>query len=173
MRTVSIPLVLSALTLCACSSGSSASRPAPVAPAAPSPGTGRTGDPPSPTGAAASARALPAGPPISFTIGCAADFLVGPFELARSGDTVGLAGTNRSVDGSQLCAPAAEWVDATGAVVAPAGFGCAEGPDATTSELTYEYSPDNGGNAANPVYLHIRREDPEGCVASEITLARR
>ena len=168
------PLALCALTLCsACGSGSSASPASPATNPAPPPASVRAGEPPSPTGAVASARPLPAGPPISLTIGCAADFLVGPFELARSGDTLALAGTNRSIDGQQVCAPAAEWVDATGAPIAVAGFGCAEGPEAVTSELTYEYSPDNGGNAANPVYLRIHREDPAGCPTSEITLARR
>jgi len=174
MHAALAPIVLAGLTLCsACSSASSASPASPATTTPPSPATVRTGEPPAPPGAVASARALPAGPPITFTIGCAADFLVGPFALERSGDTLALAGTNRSIDGQQVCAPAAEWVDATGAPVGVAGFGCAEGPDAITSELTYEYSPDNGGSGANPVYLHVHREDPAGCPSSEITLARR
>lgn len=119
------------------------------------------------------ALALPAGPPITLMVGCRFDAFVGPFALTRSGESVTLVGTSRSVDGSQICAPSVEWVDGAAAFVSVSGLGCAEGPAPTSSELVYEYSPDNGGAAANPVYLHLHREDLDGCVSAEVTLARR
>lgn len=41
---------------------------------------------------------------------------------------------------------------------------------ATPAESVYEYSPANGGSSANPVYLRIVREDPEGCAPVGLTL---
>ena len=124
-------------------------------------------------GTIGSALALPAGPGMTLQIGCEANVFVGPFVLTQRPETLTLVGTNRSVDGAQVCAPTAEWVDSAGAFVGTAGFGCPEGTAVTDSEISYEYSPDNGGNSATPVYLHIHREDPAGCPGAEITLARR
>ncbi|MBI5512893.1 MAG: hypothetical protein HY909_03950 [Deltaproteobacteria bacterium] len=132
-----------------------------------------TADPALAQGTLGAARPLPAGPAVVFALGCDANFFVGPFNFQRSGDAVRLATTVRSADGSQVCAPTAHWVDGSGAPVAVAGVGCAEGAAPVSSEITQDYSPDNGGSSANPVYLHVERHDPAGCVAVELTLARR
>lgn len=171
MSTFSHPLVLGFCALAFTACGTRAATPTP-SPSTPSAQPSASGEAPR-DGTIASARPLPAGPAITLQIGCEANVFVGPFELTQRPETITLVGTNRSLTGAQICAPGAEWVDGTGAFVGTAGLGCPEGTGVANSELSYEYSPDNGGSSANPVYLRIHREDPADCTHAEITLARR
>jgi hypothetical protein len=125
------------------------------------------------SGTLASARALSRGAPGGFTVGCRARFYVGAFRLERSGESVRIASTARSTTGAQSCGVTAAWVDAQDQVVAPAGFGCPEGDTPAQMDVAYEYSPANGGNSANPVYLRVVRDDPADCAPVTLSLTLR
>lgn len=124
-------------------------------------------------GTVGDARPLTRGAPSALTLGCRAQMYVGPFRLARSGESVRIASTARSLNGAQACGAQVSWVDAQDQFVSVAGIGCPEGDGTTPAESVYEYSPDNGGNGANPVYLRIARQDPEGCAPIGLTLSLR
>lgn len=74
------------------------------------------------------------------------------------------------VSGVQACGVQLTWVDTQDQTVGTAGIGCPEGEGAANAESVSEYSPDNGGSGANPVYLRIVREGPEGCPPVGLTL---
>jgi hypothetical protein len=159
-------IVMGVLVLAACQSGSPS---APVA--SPSPTATSAGGAQAPTqGTLRDARALTRGGPSAMTLGCRVHAYAGPFRLERSGQSVRIASAARSVSGAQACGVQLTWVDAQDQPVGTAGIGCPEGAATATAENVYEYSPDNGGSSANPVYLRIVREDPEGCPPVGLTL---
>lgn len=145
-----------------------AGSPAPVS--APSPATSSGGEQAPSQGTLRDARPLGRGAPSAMTLGCRVRMYVGPFRLERSGETVRIASAARSLTGAQACGVQASWVDGQDAFVSTAGIGCPEGEAAHQAESAYEYSPANGGNGANPVYLRIVREDAEGCAPVGLTL---
>ena len=107
------------------------------------------------------------------TLGCRVHMYIGPFRLERSGELVRVASVARSMTGAQACGVQVAWVDAQDQFVSTAGIGCAEGEAPAEAESVYEYSPANGGNGANPVYLRFVREDPEGCPPVGLNLTLR
>lgn len=76
----------------------------------------------------------------------------------------------RSVTGAQFCGVQLTWVDAQDQPVGTAGIGGPEGAATASAESVHEFSPDNGGSSAKPVFLRIVREDTEGCPPVGLTL---
>lgn len=150
-----------------CQSGATS----PGATPAPSPSSGGASAPTH--GTLRDARALGRGAPSAMTLGCRVHMYVGPFRLERSGESVRVASVARSMTGAQACGVQVTWVDAQDQFASTAGIGCPEGQATADAESVYEYSPANGGNGANPVYLRFVREDPEGCAPVGLTLTLR
>lgn len=107
------------------------------------------------------------------TVGCRAHFYVGPFRFNASGESALIHSSTRSVSGAQACGLLAAWVSGEDREVAVAGVGCPEGAAPAEMDITYEYSPANGGNDVNPVYLRFHREDPADCAPLALTLTLR
>lgn len=159
--------ILGVLVFTACQSGASS----PGAPPAASPSSGGESAPTQ--GTLRDARPLGRGAPSAMTLGCRALMYVGPFRLERSGESVRVASVARSMTGAQACGVQVSWVDAQDQFASTAGVGCPEGAAPAETESVYEYSPANGGNGANPVYLRFVREDPEGCAPVGLNLTLR
>lgn len=119
----------------------------------------------------ANARALRKGGAITFPLSCAGATYVGPFRFSKTPEELSISATARSPTGAQICF-GGEWLDASGAYVGGVGIGCVDGKHVADGKITFEYSPHNGGNGANPVYLVTRFTEPkpEGCPSGEVTL---
>ncbi len=118
----------------------------------------------------AESRPLPAGPAQTFTLGCHVSAFFGPFNLQQSGETLRIAATLQSANGSQVCQPFGEFVDGNNQNITTVTFNCAEGSAPVSTELSYQFTPSGEGNHANPVYLHLRRYEPESCTPVTLTL---
>lgn len=120
----------------------------------------------------ANARALTQGSPVTFELPCDAPVVLGPFRFTRDPEKLAVHARARSLQGEQICV-GGSWVKATGAPAGGAGVGCPEGPHEAIQDVEYEYSPGNGGNDGNPVFLRFAHEPPrpKGCATVSLTLA--
>lgn len=120
----------------------------------------------------ANARALRKGTPATFTLTCSATVYVGPFRFAKDPEKLLIDGKTRNASADQICV-GGEWLDGAGKVVGPSGLGCADGKGTGAGKPELEYSPANGGNGTNPVYLalHFSEPKPAGCPSIDIALS--
>lgn len=122
----------------------------------------------------ANARALSKTSPATFTIPCAGAMYIGPFRFTRDPETLALHSVAKSPSGAQICA-GGSWVDSSGTFSGTVGLGCPEAEKVAETDVTFEYSPGNGGNGTNPVYLMVKFDEakPAGCKSAEVTLSLR
>lgn len=120
----------------------------------------------------ANARALQKGAPATFTLTCSATVYVGPFRFTKDPEKLLIQGKTKNASTAQICV-GGEWLDGAGKVIGPSGIGCADGKAAAAGNPELEYSPGNGGNGANPVYLALRFSEPKpaGCPSIDVTLS--
>lgn len=121
----------------------------------------------------ANAKALVRGTPTTFTVPCTgAAVYVGPFTLAHDPQKLVLQAEVKGTGKGQVCTPDGQFVDAKDQSPRVAGLPCVEEGKAQAVKLEYEYSPGNGGNAANPVYWRVKQESakPAGCETVTVTL---
>lgn len=120
----------------------------------------------------ANARALRKGAPATFTLACSATVYVGPFRFTKDPEKLVLQGKAKNSSTAQICV-GGEWLDGTGKVLGPSGIGCADGKAAAEGKPELEYSPGNGGNGANPVYLALKFGEPKppGCPSIDVALS--
>lgn len=187
-----LALVVFALSLPAC--GETPERgalpvpaPAPVVPAAPAAPaahepTAAPTPPPAPaepqpdhtTPGLANARALPVGAEVAIDVTCeGGPMYLGPFAFTQHGQSVSF--TSWHTEDAQTCV-GGSWVDASGALVSVAGFGCADAGNRAESTNTFEYQPDNGGPNTTPVFLQLAftgdPTPPTTCPPSRVHVTR-
>lgn len=122
----------------------------------------------------ANARPLPRGTSTTFSVPCSgAPVIVGPFSLTHDPERLVVRADAKGSSLAQVCVPDGHWVDAAGENAVVAGIPCVEGGRTVSTNLEYEYSPGNGGNAVNPVYWRVKLVDPKpaGCDTVTVTLA--
>jgi hypothetical protein len=150
--------------------------PAPAPPAEPAPAV----PPPSPgpqpdhaTPGLANARALPVGAEVAIDVTCeGGPIYVGPFAFTQHGQGVSFTSWHSEVP--QTCV-GGSWVDATGAFIQVAGFGCSDSGTRAESTNVYDYRPDSGENSATPVFLQLAFTGdpaPTTCPPSRVHLTR-
>ncbi len=118
----------------------------------------------------ANARALRPGAPVSFTLGCNATVYFGPFAFTKDPETLTFTSSIKSPTGSQICVNG-DFIDKSGAHAGGASIGCVDGEHVGGGKSTFEYSPGNGGNGTNPIYLKVSFNEakPEGCPSLDVT----
>lgn len=97
---------------------------------------------------------------------------VGPFAFTQHGQSASFSSWH--AEQPQTCV-GGSWVDATGAFLAVAGFGCSDAGTRAEATNLYEFSPDNGGNSATPVFLQLAFTGdpaPTACPPSRVHLTR-
>lgn len=119
----------------------------------------------------ANARALRKGTPATFTLTCSATVFTGPFRFTKDPEKLLIEAKAKNASPSQICV-GGEWLDGSGKVIGPSGIGCADGKGSAEGKPELEYSPGNGGNGTNPVYLALKfgEPKPEGCPSIDVTL---